>query len=67
MPKLSKCPCGKTPEDLDILHDADYNFEMASGDCCHTWYVMLEHAFHSRSETYAEAVRVWNEAHRSTN
>ena len=67
---LKKCPCGKTPEALDIeTCDGNMNPKWAfvTGDCCGMWSVEYrnQYADIGSDEAMLKAVAAWNDAPRS--
>ena len=32
--KLKKCPCGRTPKNIERIEGSTFNYAFAYGDCC---------------------------------
>lgn len=48
---LKRCPCGKIPQELNIMCDAYYGFAVATCDhCCH-WSVLVHATGHTDADT----------------
>lgn len=58
---LKRCPCGKIPQELNIMCDAYYGFAVATCDhCCH-WSVLVHEKGHTDADTEKNAIKCWND------
>lgn len=66
--KLARCPCGKTPTDIDV-HDTEQGGKWANAvpDCCGEWIIEFRTDYHDTdsAECKALAVEAWNKAPRA--
>jgi len=67
MEKLKPCPCGATPERLNVVEGSSCKWAFASGDCCGEWLVEFrtQYANLESEECYELAASAWNEASRA--
>ena len=61
MTALNPCPCGKTPEKLQINDGSTYRWRWVSGDCCGEWSIEAR-VFYGDDEAtvYEKCVNAWN-------
>lgn len=59
--KLKPCPCGETPEGLEII-DNNSKWYHAYGFCCGEWIIEFRSFYHpvESKEAYDLAVEAWN-------
>lgn len=64
--KLKPCPCGKTPERIDVVSSGGCKYAQAMPSCCNEWLIEFRTVRFSLDspETHAAAVKAWNEAPR---
>jgi len=66
MPKLARCPCGKTPTFLCIDGGFPARWAVVSGNCCGDWQTEFRLDFKEpdSDEGLALAIKAWNETPR---
>ncbi len=67
MIKLKPCPCGKTPEKLNICDGDTFRWRIVSGDCCGEWMIEVKVPTLSKPIDYDEyewCCQDWNDAPR---
>ena len=66
MTDLKPCPCGKTPEKLEIDGDEFWRESYVQGDCCGEWAIQYHNhcITDKQEENVKRATKAWNSATR---